>query len=415
MKMPLKTTPLPLAIYVADNDLPLDERDWALKKYANLQPAGFAKIYYEVPYDDTKITGPGLLGNQPVTLANILECGGVCMHRAYYTSRVLKSFGVPSLYDRGEGERGGHAWAAWVGADKQNVTLLYSGRFDYDHYYTGQVFDAASRHELLDRDVELDAAAVARSYPTYLDAYVACYLFFMADKAAAAGQIGLLDDAVRRNAFCDKPWRVVAAYCAEGNIPQAQGERMYDGMLKSFAAYPDLTFAVLRQILAPRLKATAPTVRTDPVVTRAAEIAANEQLLERAFKVYDAAKRPDLAVRLRGLQGQYLEAVGRREEALKLYATNSEKYAALHYGFVELFDRAAKIMQEDKKQDLLLKYMALMAAAVPEFQSDFNKKNNLQNSAWVHVVKAYASVLRDAGKTTEAAAWDAKVLKKKTG
>ena len=258
---------------------------------------------------------------------------------------------------------------------------------------------------LLDRDVELDAAAVARSYPAYLDAYVACHVFFMADKAAAAGQIGLLDDAVRRNAFCDKPWRVVAMYCAEGNIPQAQGERMYDGMLKSFAAYPDLTFAVLRQILAPRLKATAPP---------AAEIAANVQLLERAFKVYDAAKRPDLAVRLRGLHGQYLEAVGRRDEALKLYATHSEKYAALHYGFVELFDRAVKIMQEDKKQDLLLKYLALMAPAVPEFQSDFNKKNNLQNPAWVHVVKTYASALRDAGKTADAAAWDAKVLKKKT-
>ena len=58
MKMPLKTTPLPLAIYVADNDLPLDERDWALKKYAALQPAGFAKIYYEVPYDDAKIDRP---------------------------------------------------------------------------------------------------------------------------------------------------------------------------------------------------------------------------------------------------------------------------------------------------------------------------------------------------------------------
>ncbi len=405
MKLPLKATPLPLMVYVADNDLPLDERDWALKRYANLQPNGYAKVYYEVPYDDTKVNGPGKLGDKPVTLANILLYGGVCMHRAYYTSRVLKSFGVPSLYDRGEGERGGHAWVAWVGQDKQNVTLLYSGRFDYDHYYTGQVFDPAYRRAILDRNVELDAAAVARSCPTYFDAYVACYLFLMTDKDKAAGEIGLLDDAVRRNSFCDKPWRVVAMYCADGNIPQTQGERMYDGMLKSFAAYPDLTFAVLQKILQPRLKADSPP---------ATEVAANLQLLERAFQVYDAAKRPDLAVRLRGLQGQYMEAVGRRDDALKLYATNSEKYAALHYGFLDLFDRAVKIMQDDKKQDLLLKYLALMAPAVPEYQSDLYKKSGIQNPAWIHVVKTYASALRDAGKTTDATVWDAKVLKKKT-
>ena len=405
MKMPLKATPLPLMIYVADNDLPLDEREWALRKYASLQPPGYPKIYYDVPYDDTKVNGPGKLGDKPVTLANILTCGGVCMHRAYYASRVLKSFGVPSLYDRGEGERGAHAWVAWVGSDRQNVTLLYSGRFDFDLYYTGQVFDPIGRRAILDRDVELDAAAVARSYPTCLDAYAACYLFQMADKANAAGLLGILEDALRRNSFCAMPWRVVAKYCADGNIPQAQGERMYNVMLKAFVAYPDLTFAVLQQILAPRLKVTAPP---------AAEVAANLQLLEQAFKVYDAAQRPDLAVRLRGLQGQYLEAAGRRDDALKLYATYSEKYAALHYGFLDLFDRAVKIMQDDKKQDLLLKYLGMMASAVPEFQADFNKKNNLQNTAWVHVIKAYASALRAAGKTNDAAMWDAKVITKKS-
>jgi hypothetical protein len=405
MRLPLKTTPVALLFFVADNDLPLAERNWALLQYSNLQPAGFAKIYYEVPYDDTRINGPGLIGDRPVTLANILTYGGTCMHRAYYASRVLKSFGVPAVYDRGEGERGGHAWVAWLGAERQQVALLYSGRFDYDHYYTGVIYNPNTRKVILDRDLELDAVAVARSVPAYQDALAASHLFMMADPAEASVRTGLLDGAVRRNPYCDTPWLLVAWCCANGYIPQAQGEKMYDVMLKNFTTYPDLTFRVLEQILSPRLKTSTPP---------AAEVTANLQLLDRAFQVYDAAKRPDLAVKLRGLQGKYLEAVGRREDALKLYATVSEKYAGLHYGFLDLFDRAVKIMQEDKRQDMLMKYLAAMLAAVPEYQEDFNRKNNLQNTAWLHVIRSYAQVLRDAGKTAEAKALEARIYVKKT-
>jgi hypothetical protein len=405
MRLPLKTTPWPLLVYVADNDVPLAERTWALQHYASLQPAGFAKIYYDVPYDNAKINGPGMLGGKPATLLNILTCGGICMHQAYYASRVFKSMGVPAVYDHGEGERGGHAWVAWVGKEGQGVGLLFSGRFDYDRYYTGIVHDPINRFSILDRDLELEAVAMAKSYQGYLDAMAACQIGMMFPKDDAAKMIGLLDGATLRNPYCAVPWRLVAALVAEGVIPAAQGERMYDGMLKSFADYPDLTFWVLRKILTPRLK---PAVK--PADT---EITRNLKLLDRAFQLYDKAARPDLAVKLLALQGQYLEGVGRRDDALKLYTTASEKYASQHYGFLELYDRAVKLMEEDRKQDLLLKYMAMMANAVPEFQSDFNRTNKLTNPAFAYVVKTYATALRKAGKTADASQWEARLPKKK--
>jgi hypothetical protein len=180
---------------------------------------------------------------------------------------------------------------------------------------------------------------------------------------------------------------------------------MYDGMLKTFAAYPDLTFEVLTRILQPRLKSA--TQPSDAEITR------NLQLLDRAFWVYESANRPDLAVRLRALQGQYLEAVGRREDALKLYAAASEQYATEHYGFLTLYERAVALMREDRKQDMMLKYMGIMAARVPEYQSDFNRKYDLKNPAWCVVVKAYAEALRAAGQSAEAQTWEAKLPKKK--
>jgi hypothetical protein len=407
MKMQLKTTPLPLMLYVADNDLPLEEREWALKKFATLQPNNYGSIYYDVPYDYSAVNSDkGKLEGKSKTLANIVANGGVCMHRAYYASRILKSFGVPSFGDSGMGNRGGHEWVAWVGVDRQGAALLSSGRFDYDLYYTGTTFSFLRRKDVLDHDIELDAIAVSRSYPAFLDALAACYIFQMGDKFKAADQLGLLEEAIRRNPYCDETWRLVALYCAKGYIPQAQGERMYESMLKSFAAYPDLTFDVLKQILAPRLLATGATPPK-------AEIAANLQLLERAFKVYELARRPDLAVRLRALQGQYLEAVGSRQEALVVYATNSEKYAAQHFGFLELFLRAVKMMNEDRQQETLQKYLARMATIVPEFQGDFGKKYDIQNPSFITVVTTYADCLREAGKMAEAEKMEAKIKKSK--
>jgi hypothetical protein len=404
MKMPLKTTPWPLLVFVADNDLPLDERAWALACYGNSAPATFGKIYYDVSYNDTLINATG--ESSPVwTLATILNNGGICMHQAYFASRVLKCFGVPALYDRGEGERGGHMWAAWVGREGKSVGLLSTGRFDYDRYYTGEVFNPITRRMMLDRDVELDAVAMARSYPGYLDAVAASHICSLFQGQECQKVVGLLEGAVLRNPYCDLPWRMTASWVAQGYMPQVQGEKMYDGMLKTFAAYPDLTFEVLTRILQPRLKpATKPSD---------AEITRNLQLLDRAFTVYDSAKRPDLAVSLRALQGQYLEAVGRREDALKLYATASEQYATEHYGFLTLYDRAVALMREDRKQDLLLKYMGIMAAKVPEYQEEFNRQYDLKNTAWVHVVKTYVGALRAAGRSAEAQNWENKLPKKK--
>jgi hypothetical protein len=404
MKMPLKTTPWPILLYVADNDLPLEERAWALQRYGSALPGAFGKIYYDVAYNDSLISQRGD-PDSVWTLSTILSRGGICMHRGYYASRVLKSFGVPSIYDRGEGERGGHAWMAWVGRERESVALLFSGRFDYDRYYTGLMYDPLLRADALDRDLELKAVAIARSYPGWLDAMSAFCIAQVIQEENCPKALNLLEGAVQRNPYCDMPWRLVAIWCAKGDVSQELGEKMYDSMQKSFAAYPDLTFEVLSKILQPRMK---PDSKPSD-----AEVAKNLQLLEKAFAMYEAAKRPDLAVRLRAFQGQYTEAVGRRDDALRGYVLASEKYANQHYGFLVLFDRAVKIMQEDKKQDMLLKYMGMMAAKVPEYQEEFNRKYDLKNTAWVHVVKAYVPALRTTGRTAEADTWEAKLPKPK--
>lgn len=407
MRSSLKTTPWPMLLYVADNDAPLAERTWALQAYGAAQPTTYGKIYYDVAYDDDAVGGkPGRLGTEPATLANIKRLGGVCSHRAYFSSRVLKSMGIPALYDSGEGGRGGHAWVGWVGREGQTVDLVFSGRFDYDNYYTGTTFDPMTRQKSLDRDVQLAVAAMLRSYTGWLDAMALCGAYQLFEGEARAKATGLLETAIQRNAYCDLPWRLIADGVAAGVLPQKQGERLCDQMVKAFATYPDLTFTFLAKILEPRL---SPGDKPP-----AAETAANLQLLEKAYQFYEKSKRPDLAVKLRCLQGQYLEALGRRDDALKLYVLASEKYVTEHFGFVDLFERAVKVMGADKKGDLCLKYMKMVAEKVPEYTSDWNRKFELKNPVFVHVATAYAGALRSANNPAEAQLWEARAKKRES-
>ncbi len=407
MKMSLKTTPWPMLVFVADNDLPIPERNWAVARYGAKPPATYGNVYYDVEYDNSAVgkEKEGRLGDRPRTLANILACGGVCAHRSYYASRVFKSLGVPSVYDCGAGARGGHAWVGWVGRRGKTADLLFAGRFDHDKYYTGTVFDPTVRGYVLDRDVQLDVAAMLRSYPGYLNAIAACRTYAMLDDQKRAKATGLLDGAIRQNPYCSVSWRLMAGDCAKGIITRKRGEAMYAKMMKAFTAYPDLTFRVLAMILEPRLKPDKKPAER--------EITANLRLLDGAHGMYVRAQRPDLAVNLRYLQGQYLEANGRKERAVKLYVLASEKYAGEHFGFVHLYDRAVQLMQEGGKTDLMFKYMNMVAEKVPEFQSDFNRKHKLVNPTYKHVVKKYAEALTAAGRAGEAQTWSARLEKAK--
>ena len=399
MKVSLKTAPWLLLAFVADNNVSIAERQWALENYGAAR--AIEKIYYDVPYDYSRVGGkPGRIADRPYTLPNIRAYGGVCADRAYFAAHVLKSLGVPGMADYGEGQRGGHAWLAWIGRQKQGVDLLFSARFDYDKYYRGLVECPLTRKRILDREVQLLIAAIGQSYDGLLDARFACHLYDMVPADARKSAVGLLDGAIRRNPYCPDIWRRLADAVVAGVLTQDEGEKYFDLMFKAYAQYPDLTFEVLEKVLQPRFAAGP---QTPPK-----EIAKNLNLLESAFQIYEKCQRPDLAVKLRGLQGAYLEAVGQKDKALKLYVLASERYVADHYGFVDLFDRALALMDD---RQMRLKYLALVAAKAPEYQSDFNRQAGQQNPVFVHVVKAYVAALRDAGNNAEAVRWEVRIRK----
>lgn len=410
MIYPPDKVPWPLLVFVADNDLPLAERTWAMIRYGKAAPEAFGKIYYEVPYDMEGLTKAadqsGLKVNGvPYTLENILAQGGVCADRAYYTSRILKSLGVPAVYDSGEGARGGHAWVAWASVSKGQFGLADSGRFDYDQYFTGGAWNPLTRRAILDREVELMAAGMSKSYDGYMDTLIAGHVFRMCvGSESAAKATGLLKDVIaRRNHYSADTWRLLSAAVADGTLPPKDGETLYGLMAAPFAQYPDLTFSFLQDILKPRLASTEKVAET--------EVKGNVILLDKAFALYEKAGRPDLSVALRMLQGQYLEATGYKDKAMQLYMTASQQYVKAHFGFLPLFERSLVLLAGPENQKLRLKYLDYMAANVPEYQGGANSPTREVNPAYVAVVKACVAALRETGDEKKAAEWEAKLPK----
>lgn len=401
MSSPLRQTPWPLLVHVANNDLPMEQRRWVVRKYPRRSVRAFGKLYYDVPYDYAKLEGRPSLGDRPYTLENILKYGGFCGDRTYFASRVLKSLGVPSMFDHGRGERGAHAWVAWIAPHGKGYKLSSSGRFDYDRYYTGKIRDPLTGRAILDRDAELVAAAVGKSYRGYLDALIGCKVYGLFARDERDKGLGVLKDTVTRNAFCARAWRILADACVEGTLPQAQGEQMLEHMLTAFSKYPDLTAEVLGKILRARF---ATSEENQPKA-----IAGNLRTLDKAFKIYERARRPDLAVELRVLQGDYLASMGHPREALKVYADACERYATEHYGFLELFRRALNLMEDKEYDRPRLRFLTAVSNRVPKYQSTWNRKHQLVNPAYVTVVRAYVEESRRVGNARLATQWEAKL------
>jgi len=394
MQMPLNKTPWPLLLFVADNDLPLAERQWVRDRYGVKGVVVTGQVYYSLEYDFDKLRGKPRIGDRPKTMPNLLEYGGVCAERAYFASRVFKTLGVPALYDVGDGERGGHAWVAWAGRDGKKTGLVFTARFDYDRYYTGTVHDPCSGEFILDRDVQMCVAAMLHSYQGCMEAMAGTHIYRLFEAGERGTKTGLLDGAVKRNPFCDAPWRAGADDVGAGIIPRQQGEQTYLSMLRLHGEYPDLSLQILTQIFVPRLAEAKAADRT--------VVAKDLGILGKAFDLYAQAQRPDLAVKLRCLQGQYLEAAGRTEDALKLYVTASEQYLTEHFGFVDLYDQAARLMRELGRTDMMLTYMRRVVHRVSPYRDNFNREYELVDPTFKHVLKMYADALEAAGEAVEA-------------
>jgi len=237
----LKELPWPLLLYVADNDVPISERQWVLSHCVGRSITDLSKLHSEPNY----IKGYGArkrkdLDGAPMALPRIIDDGGVCSQQAYYASRVFKCLGVPSvrLLERL------HAYEGWVVAD-QGFKVQYAASFGrQDGYYLCPL----TRNKNWQYEFDLRVASMNHSYDQYLKSTIASHLFKMLPDSSKKQAKGLLQDAIQANPCVIEPWQTFAQACENGIFTIEEGRQLYRQAKKLLPDHPGLGCLILNQL-----------------------------------------------------------------------------------------------------------------------------------------------------------------------
>ena len=85
-------------------------------------------------------------------LPTIVDKGGICVDRAYFSSEVGKAKGVPTLFFSGAGRDAWHAWFGYL--DQNGRWQLDAGRYANQQLVTGFAFDPQTWGVISDHDLK---------------------------------------------------------------------------------------------------------------------------------------------------------------------------------------------------------------------------------------------------------------------
>ena len=376
--------------FVVDTPTSLDERAWAVRRYGKRHNIG--KVFFDVPYDIWSLKGyPKKIKSHPYTLPNLVEYGGVCVDQAYFAANVAKSLGVPAARIGGVGERGGHAWVGYVGWDgKHYVWNLNTGRYASDHYYVGRTRDPQTRRRITDHTLALDSVSANIGWPRVTDAqnYLELARRTLArqeDKRA----VHLLDLAIKRNPYDRLVWEEAARLSQRGVIDVEKADDLMQFVLKGFADHLDFSIGIFWRLIE---------------IVPDADLKKRNRLYEAAFQVYQS--RPDLGVKLRTAQGDYLAKHGHRKLCYAVYYDAIERYLDHGRLVAGLTRKVVKMNLEDgeprKALNLIVKLLAYCKE--PPYEDPFAGA-----SAYYQLHKTLAKLYRDLGNEAAAVAVEAKL------
>ena len=411
MRFPLQTTPWPLLVFVADNEIPIEERRWVLRNYAKVPDERLAEIDRDLLWKWEKLNGNWSIGDRPRTLGNLRRCGGVCDEQAYFASRLYKSLGIPAAVNVADGWRRFGIWAGYVTRRKEGRRnryvmsgaggVLAAKEVGREQRFASSTYCPVARRTTPTSEVTRLAAAMTHSYDGYAEAVIGCVVYEMFEVAERKSKTSLLTGSIERNPCCGRAWRLLAQACVDGILSGKEAEAFIDRALDALKQSPDLAFEVLEKVLAVRLEA-----KPDVPGTR---IQRDLQVLDRILTRCNRIERYDLAIRLVLLKGDTLVRLGRTKEARKLYILSTGEYFEKHSRFIELFDRALALMKGDENRESRLRFVGLLAGEVG--YPPYYVFSGPRGDALLHLIRTYIEELRAAEKFEPADEQEARLKK----
>lgn len=232
--------------FVVDVAAPAAELDWAR---ANItQPlAEFAGVYDLVHYrKDRQEAGKFAWPLPRYDLATIRKEGGICVDQAYFASTAAKARGIPTLFFRGAGLDGRHAWFGYLAADGWKLAC---GRYADQKYVVGLAFDPQTWKNVSDYEL-LFLSERFRFLPTFrLSEFHARFAGeFLRDRDPAAA-IAAAREAVNRDRRNVEGWNILLRAQRESGASLREQEGTLREAAFALQKYPDLEISFSRQLV----------------------------------------------------------------------------------------------------------------------------------------------------------------------
>jgi hypothetical protein len=246
--------------FVVDVAAPFSELEWAQKMITYPLPS-LAKSYTVVSYrTDRMQNDQNMWLGDTYDLPHILGAGGICVDQAYFATEAGKARGVPTIFFRGEGNDGRHAWFGYL--DDRQKWQLDAGRYEEGNFVTGLAHDPQTWGNLSDHELTFLSEGF-RAYPTYalsrLHAGIAATYLELKRAAPALAAARKAVGAERRNV--DAWETLLAAQAATGADVKAREGVLHEAA-SALQRYPELN-AQFRQRLADSLRTRGETSAAD--------------------------------------------------------------------------------------------------------------------------------------------------------
>lgn len=305
MVFPLRETAWPLLVHVADNDVPLGERNWVLSHYKGRDLKSLSRIHSDPKY----VRGRGARRvakdqGSPMAIPRIYRQGGVCSQQGYFANRVFKSLGIPSirLLERK------HAYEGWVNSF-EDYSVQYGGSVGRK---CGYYFCPVRRDKMLQEEFKLEAVSMKHSYEGYIRAIVACHLFDAVADEHKDKAVSILKDGLGESMYCSGAWlRLGDFYCRDA-YKLAKADEFMHNAKEMLSEYPILLCDIVCRIFEVRLK--------DEAAIEGMRYAKDVEFLKLLNTHFEDAKRLALAVRVRNILATYAKRGQGLAEAVDFYS-----------------------------------------------------------------------------------------------
>lgn len=232
--------------FLVDIAVPKEELLWA-RRAVDVPLVYLAKCYEAVHYREDRLANDQYMWpDERYDLATILEVGGICVDRAYFSSQSGKARGVPTLLFTGSGKDGRHAWFGYLGPGQKWV--LDAGRYGEQRFVVGEAINPQTWRGMSDHELTFLSEGFRRLPPYRLSRqhqmFAELYLIMgKTTEAAAAARKAVNQE--RRNVDA---WRLLLD--ANKAEPARTRETLLREAAQAMSRYPDLNAVFVRELAA---------------------------------------------------------------------------------------------------------------------------------------------------------------------